>query len=213
MKIPKIILLITGWFVPLAFAAPASAGTVTITSGPNLAPPTSFTNNTFMVIVAHNPPGVTGDQIQGSGGATVIPPAGNVATVDISGTYSANAGDIASVAYSVTMDSTVAGPVAYATSADVTFLGNPLHFEDSGTITPGLHLYHGLWQAPISFPVSGSGSFMAMLTLTFPSNGTEGGTSGAIAVSVEQLHIQLATTAAAPRRFRNRSTFLLALPS
>lgn len=172
-------------------------------------PPTSFTNNTFVVQVVHDPPGVMGDQIQGSGGAMVIPPAGGVATVDISGTYSANAGDIASVAYSVTMDSSVAGTVGYATTADITFQGIPNHFADSGTISPGLHLYSGLWQAPIAFPIAGSGDFSASLTLTFPSNGPDGGASGAISVSVAQLNIQLATTpASAPplARAQNIST-------
>ena len=148
-----------------------------------------------MVQVVHNPPGVNGDQVQGSGGAAVIPPAGNVATADVSGTFTANAGDIPSVSYSVTMDSTLAGPVQYTTSADVTFLGIPQHFSGSGTILPGLHLYHGLWQAPSAFPLSGAGTWSAALTLTFPTTGTDG-SAGSISVTVDQLHIQLANTAA-----------------
>jgi hypothetical protein len=64
--------LIAGCLTLLAFAIPLVAGTVTITSGPTLTPETSFTNNTFTVTVLHNPPGVTGDVLQGSGGATVI---------------------------------------------------------------------------------------------------------------------------------------------
>src|SRR4249919_1371439 len=89
----------------LAFAIPANAGTVTITSGPTLTPETAFTNNNFTVTVVHNPPGVTGDQLQGSGGATVVPPSSNSASVSIGGDFSANVGDIASVAYAVTMES------------------------------------------------------------------------------------------------------------
>jgi hypothetical protein len=189
-------IIVAGWMALLAVATPVSGGTVTITSGPNLLPPKAFTNNTFVVQVVHNPPGVTGDQLQGSGGATVAPPASNMATADISGTFTANAGDIASVSYSVTMYSAT-GPIAYTTSADVTFLGVPQHFTDSGTILPGLHLYHGVWQAPVGFPIAGGGTFTAMLTMNFaPSNGSSDGGSPFINVSVDQLHIQLATTPA-----------------
>src|SRR5437762_700034 len=82
----------------------------------------------------HNPPGVTGDQLQASGGATVTAPAENTVSVSISGDFTANAGDIASVAYSVTMNANATAPIAYTTSASVTFLGIPQTLNGSGTI-------------------------------------------------------------------------------
>jgi hypothetical protein len=201
----------------LALTSPISAGTVTITSGPNLTPAAAFTNNTFMVTVLHNPPGVTGDIVQGSGGATVTPPASNSVTVDIAGTFTANSGDIASIAYSVTMDSTVSAPIAYTASANVTFLGIPQNFSDMGTIMPGLHHYSGTWHAPVSFPISGGGTWTAMLTLNFaPSFQADGvtGTTGTLDVRVDQVNIQLATTAATnppPSQALNVSTRLAVL--
>lgn len=181
----------------LALTSSISAGTITITSGPTYVPATAVSNNTFMVTVLHNPPGVTGDTLQATGGATVTQPASNTFTVSIEGSFTANAGDRPSVAYSVTMDANAAQPIAYSTSATVTFLGIPQTFTGMGTIMPGLHLYNSTWQSPQAFPIAGSGTWSAMLTLNFAAaSNPEGATPSSIGVTLDQMNIQLANTAA-----------------
>jgi len=137
---------------------------------------------------------VNGDLLQASGGATVTAPPSNSVSVSISGDFTANAGDIASVAYSVTMDAAVAAPISYSTSATVTFLGIPQTFTGMGTITPGLHHYNGTWQAPSAFPIAGGGTWTAMLTMNFASALSPTGAAQILGVSIDQVNMQLATT-------------------
>jgi hypothetical protein len=215
VKTSNISSFVVGLIALLLSTTPAFAGTVTITSGPNLTPPEAFTNNTFTVQVLHDPPGVSGDLLQATGGATVTQPASNTASGDISGTFTANAGDIASVAYSVTMDTSGTVPIAYTASASVTFLGVPQTFSDSGTIMPGLHHYNGTWQAPAPFPLAGAGTWSASLTLSFSSaDGAAGATPEVLVVSIDELNMQLATTPATvppPSQALNVSTRLAVL--
>ena len=95
----------------------APAGTITITSGPTFTPESAFTNNTIVV-----------DTSQGSlahveGGATVTPDASNQVMATISGTYSANAGDVFSLAYSFVVDLNSDTPVPYTASGTATVMG------------------------------------------------------------------------------------------
>ena len=152
--------LFAGFMTFLLLAFPAVAGTLTITSGPTFTPDTAFTNNTITVQVFSNPPGVTGDLAKISGGVTVTPGTAQSVSAEAAGNYSANAGDIASVAYSFTADMNVTVPVSYTMSGTATIFGSPQTFSSTGVISPGLRQYVGTAQAPISFPVPSSGLYI-----------------------------------------------------
>jgi hypothetical protein len=195
----------------LSLASPAVAGTLTVNApGPIFTPDTAFINNTIQVEVISNPPGVMGDLARISGGATVSPPGTNLARVDISGTYSANPGDTASVAYAFTADSNSVNPVQYTISGtiEVPIVGT-VPFSTSGTIVIGLHQYKGEVQVPASFPVAASGNFTGTLSLDFSGPTAPVAASGTLDLVVQQLDIQLAPTAAAlppPSKSLNIST-------
>lgn len=182
-------------FAAIFSVASASAGTLTITSGPTFTPDTAFTNNTITVAVIPNPPGVMGDLVRISGGATVVPPPTNVVTVDIAGDYSANAGDTVSVAYAFTADLNSANPVQYTISGTVVdpILGT-IPFSTSGTISNGLNQYKDTIAVPASFPFQSSGTFTGTLTLDFTAPPAA---SGTLDLAIQQIDIQLAPTAAA----------------
>lgn len=196
----------------LALVLPVSAGTITITSGPTYTPDTAITNNTFVVQVAHDPPGVSGDQLQASGGATVTAPPENTFTAEISGTFTANAGDIPSVAYSVTIDANVSAPIAYTATANLMFLGVPQVFNGMGMILPGLHQYNDVWQSPVAFPLPGNGTWSGQITMTFASAASAAeGAQRTLGVHLDAFNIQLATspvTAPPPSYALNLSTRL-----
>jgi hypothetical protein len=211
----KVYSLIAAVSALLAITTPASAGTLTVTSGPTFTPDAAFTNNTIKVETLHNPPNVTGDLVKISGDATITPPASNSATVDIAGNYSANAGEIVSAAYSFTIDLNVSRQVTYTVRGSATVLGSPRNFNKTETVLPGLHQYSGTIQAPTSFPFSTSGTFTGTLSLDFgapASNATAlSAAPGTLNVSIQQTGFQLASTAATtppPSRALNISTRL-----
>jgi hypothetical protein len=72
---------------------------------------------------------LTGESLTLKGGATIVPPAGNEASVGIFGFYSANSGDAFSIAYSFTVDSDVSLPVTYSLSGSATVGGQPVDYE------------------------------------------------------------------------------------
>ena len=201
----------------MAFATPASAGTLTITSGPTFIPDAAFTNNTIHVETFHSPPGVAGDLVKLSGDATITPPASNSASIAIAGSYSANAGELVSAAYSITIDSNVSGPVTYTVRGAATFLGNPLNFSKTDTVMPGLHQYRGAIQTPISFPFQSSGTFSGSVSVDFGAASASRATTlsdaapGTINLSIQRCDFQLAPTVAtipAPSQALNISTRL-----
>src|SRR5262245_34931310 len=143
----------------------APAGIITITSGPTFTPESAFANNTIVV-----------DTSQGSlahveGGATITPDASNQVMATISGTYSANAGDVFSLAYSFVVDLNADTPVPYTASGTATIMGLPVEFHGGGTLVPGLNRYSGEEVAPFPFFLADSGDFSATFVLDFGSAG------------------------------------------
>jgi hypothetical protein len=196
----------------LSLASPATAGTLTVTSGdvPIFTPDTAFTNNTIQVEVISNPAGVTGDVVRISGGGTVTPPLTNMAAVDIAGTYSALAGDMVSVAYAFTTDLNAVNPAQYTISGtvDVPIIGT-VPFSTSGTIANGLHQNKGEVQVPANFLIPASGNFTGTLTLDFSAPTTPLAASGTLDLAIQQIDLQLAPSAAAlppPSQSLNIST-------
>ncbi len=185
----------------LFFSTSAFAGTFTVTSGPTFTPDSAFTSNAIKVETFHNPPGVTGDLVRLSGGATVTPPASNTAMVEVAGNYSANPGDLLSVAYSFTIDSNVSRSVTYTVQGSATVLGSPANFTKTDTVLPGLHQYKGTIQFPISFPFPASGTYSAAFSLNFGSASASSAPAFSAAaetltLQIQQTDVQLAPTAA-----------------
>lgn len=191
-------------FAATAFCAgsiSAFGGTLTVTSGPILTPASAFTNNTIKVETLHNPPGVSGDVTKLSGSATIVPPSSNTAMVEVSGTYTANPGDLISAAYSFTIDSNVTRPVSYTVQGSATVLGSPANFNKTDTVLPGLHQYKGTVQLPISFPFPASGTFTSSFALNFGASSAAMATDSTVAAEtlvlrIQQADVQLAPTAA-----------------
>ncbi len=183
-----------------------SAGTVNVTAGPNFAPTGSFTENS---IVANDP---MTDQAALAAGATVTPPGSNSASIDFSGTYAADVGDLISVAYTFSVDSNVTGNTTFeisgsanpSTSTDAPGGG---HFAETGTIMPGEHLYSAALPPPGPSKTSGSGTFNLTLTFRFnaptsqpaqESPSPSSAAAGTINVTIGGVLFQVAPTAATP---------------
>jgi hypothetical protein len=189
---------------------PALAGSLTLDDmSPAYVPPESFTNNTIMVDTTVNDPSL----IHLTGGVTVTPDASNVATVSVGGTYSADQGDIFSVAYQFAADLNNDTPVNYTLSGTIVILGVPVPFETSGTIDPGLHVYSGSAQQPVAFQSATTGEFSGTLTLDFSGTNSNSSPSdaapGTLDLSVQQLDFQLSGTpvaVASPSTAQNIST-------
>jgi hypothetical protein len=184
----------------------APAGIITITSGPTFTPESAFTNNTILV-----------DTSQGSlahveGGATITPDASNQVMAAISGTYSANAGDVFSLAYSFVVDLNRDTPVPYTASGTATIMGIPVEFHGAGTLVPGLNRYAGEEVAPFAFFFADSGDFSATFVLDFGSTGASlAAAPGSLDITIEQVDVKLDPTPAtvdAPSQLLNISTRL-----
>ena len=111
----------------LAFAGTSSAGILNVDNGPTFTPDTAFTNNTIMVNTT-----VDGGLIDLQGTATVTPPDTNMVSIDLTGNYSADAGEKFSVAYSFSVDLNIPEPVDY------TIVGDRRHRRNAGAD-------HGEW--------------------------------------------------------------------
>jgi len=184
---------IAAFAVLLSFASPATAGLLVVNSGPTFTPESSFTNNTIMIDTTM----MEGGLVHIDGGATITPDATNQVSIDIGGTYTADAGDIFSAAYNFTVDLNLDTSVAYTISGMVTVQGVPVPFNVNGTLMPGLHVYQGVFQVPVSFPVALSGDFSATLTLDFGASGATATEPGTLALTIGQLDLQLAPNAVA----------------
>ena len=206
--------------IPFLFLAAAAAfclaggsvraGTLTLDAGsPSYIPPEAFTNNTIAVDTTIGDPGL----IHLSGGVTVapidLPPIS--ATVEVSGTFSADAGDKFSVAYRFAADlpgDNTTGPVDYTLSGEVNGIPIP---DLSGTIEPGLHLYEGAAESP-TLPIPVAGNFSGTLTLVFLNAGAagpSGASPGSLNLTVQQLDFQLSPNPVAvipPSEAQNIST-------
>ncbi len=192
-----------------AFASPASAAFLTLTTGPTFSPPGDFSNNTIKVDTT-----VGGSFLHIVGGATVAPgaviSADNMATITISGTYAADAGDLFSVAYSFTGDLNTTHPVPYTLTGTVTFGGVPVPVSATGMLMPGLHQYQGTAVSP-PFRGPASGNFSGTLAFDFGSSTQAplAATQGALDLNIQQVDFQVgpqAVTVQTPAQPENLST-------
>ncbi len=194
-----------GFAALLSLATPMLAGSFTVTTGPTFTPDTAFTNNTITVDTT-----IGTELIRILGAATITPDATNQASIDLSGTYSADAGDMLSIAYSFVTDLNAIAPASYTLSGSAVVLGVPLPFTVSGALDPGLHKYEGtISVAGATFPIAISGTFTAALTLNFGGSSSPAAAPGTLDLLIQQIDIQLAPTAAtleAPAQQQNIST-------
>jgi hypothetical protein len=187
----------------LSLASLAKAGVLTLDEGsPSYTPPSDFSNNTIVADTI-----VVGGLIHLEGGITVTPDVSNVATIAISGTYSAMAGEIFSIAYKFAADLNTAGPVNYTLAGTVS--GVPIPPID-GSITPGLNVYEGTAAMPFPFPGDTTGDFSGTLTLDFTSSGNQPAAApGSLDLSVQQVDFKLdplPATVTPPAQSQNIST-------
>ena len=184
----------------------APAGTITVTSGPTFTPESSFTNNTIVVDTSQ------GTVAHVSGSTTITPGATNQVTIEISGTYSANAGDLFSLAYNFVADLNTTAPVAYTANGSATIAGITVPFHGMGTIMPGLNSYSGVEVAPFAFFFADSGDFSASLVLDFGAGGAAlAAAPGTLDVTIQQIDVKLdpnPATLQAPSQLLNISTRL-----
>jgi hypothetical protein len=186
----------------LSLASPAMAGVLTLDDGsPAYIPPGDFTDNK---IVADT---MVGGLIHLEGSVTITPVESTTAMVEVTGTYSAEAGEIFSVAYKFAADLNASVAVTYTLAGTVS--GVPIPSID-GTIEPGLHVYEGTAAMPFPFPAPVAGDFSGTLTLTFPPTGQPAGPAlGSLALTVQQIDFQLDPLPAAvtpPSQPQNIST-------
>jgi len=173
------------------FSGRAIAGVLTLDPGsPTFTPPENFTNNTIMVSTIDE-----GGKVDVEGGATIAPTNGTTADIAISGTFTADAGDIPSAAYRFSADLNNATGVDFTITGTVTVLGIPSTFTATGTLSPGLHVYEGTAQAPLSFPVAVTGDFSATLSLDLSSI-TDSAVAGTVDLTIQQLDLAMEQTPA-----------------
>ncbi len=204
MKKTTISALIAAIAAILSPASPATAGMLTLDDGsPSYTPPGNFLDNTIMVDTV-----VVGGLIHLTGDVTVTPAEGNVATIAVSGTYSAEMGEKFSVAYKFAADLNTDVPVTYTLTGTVSGVPIP---EIDGTIETGLHLYEGAAEMPFPFPAPTAGDFTGTLTLDFGASGNQPlvAEPGSLNLSVQQIDFQLdalPVSVQAPAQPQNIST-------
>lgn len=175
----------------LAFASPSHGAILNLENGPNFTPEAAFTNNT---IVANTT--VSGGLIDLQGSATVTPVA-NTVSIDLSGSYGAEAGEKFSVAYSFTVDLNIPEPVGFTIAGTLDVGGTPVPVMASGTLMPGLHKYEGALQSS-PFPAPAAGNFTASFAFDFTSTGSAllEAMPGTLDLSIQQVDFKLGTVAA-----------------
>ncbi len=146
----------------LALATTAYAGTLTVTSGPTLTPSTAFQNSTLTVQTLNN-----ASLVRESGKVTVTVPDAfsGSASISFTGNYAATPGDLASVAYSFTVDSNDSRIISYDVVGTATINGATQRFNSSGLITQGVNQYTANATAAAPFPAASMGTFSGTLTL------------------------------------------------
>lgn len=178
------------------FSIPALAGILTLDpSSPVFTPPEDFTNNTIMVSTLDE-----GGLVDVEGGATIAPTTSSTAEIAISGTFSADAGDIFSAAYRFSADLNNATSIPYTITGTATILGVPQTFTTTGTLDPGLHVYEGTAEIPAAFPVPVTGDFSGTLSLDLSSitatpQAPDSAVAGTVDILIQQLDLQLEPTA------------------
>ena len=184
----------------LSLASPARAGILTLDEGsPTFSPPENFSENTITVDTI-----VVGGLIHLEGTTTLMPDNGNSATIMVSGTFSAAAGEIFSIAYKFAADLNAGSAATYTLEGSVSGIPIP---PIEGTIEPGLHVYEGEVQSP-SFPLDIGGTFEGTLTITFAPTALAP-TPNSLDLTVQQIDFQLDPLPAsvqAPAEAQNIST-------
>ena len=144
---------------------PALAGSITIDNGqPSFSPSQSFSNNSISAQV------LNGNllQIFGATNIAVPNPGSGSATIFISGSFSASAGEMVSFFYDFTINLSSSVPVTFTLQATANTQLGPVQVSDSGVVAPGSHEYTGMGQSnPAPFDVSGT--YNGSLTFDFGS--------------------------------------------
>ncbi len=168
----------------LSLASPARAGILTLDDGsPTFTPPDNFSGNTIVADTI-----VVGGLIHLEGTTTVMPENGDSATIMVSGTYSATAGEMFSVAFKFAGDLNAGAAATYTLEGSVS--GIPIT-PITGTVEPGLHLYEGEVQAP-QFPLDSAGTFEGSLTITFaPTAAPLAALPNSLDLTVQQIDFKL----------------------
>ena len=171
----------------LALASPATAGTLTITSGPTFTPDTAFTNNTIQIDTI-----VVGGLVHILGGATITPDASNQVNNRHWRRLFRRHGRYILRRLQLHGRSEYHYPGHLHTFRHGNHPGHPGRFQHHGTLTPGLHKYEGTFQAPIPFPFATSGTFSGTLQLDFTStNGPLAAAPGTLDLTIQQIDFQL----------------------
>ena len=184
------------------FVGDASAGTLTVVSGPSYNPSGAFKDSTIKA------ESLRPETVRMSGDTTVTPTPSSTPSITIFGSFVPSAGDRASGAYSFVIDSNVSFPVQYELYGAVAAPGHASYLSTKGTVLPGLNQYRGVFQAPTTFPVSASGTFSYSIrfisgagaaqpaaTSDAAAPGTPDAAPGTLAVSIQQYDLQLAPAA------------------
>jgi hypothetical protein len=192
----------------LSLASPAKAGVLTLDDGsPSYTPPANFSDNTLVADTI-----VEGGLIHLNGTTTVMPSEGDTATITVSGSYTAAAGEKFSIAYKFAADNNTGSPITYM--LDGTVSGVPIPTL-TGTIDPGLHVYSGTAEQPVPFPFPSTGNFSGVLTLTFgsasptPVAAPSAAAPGTLNLTVQQIDFKLdalPATIQQPSQSQNIST-------
>lgn len=192
----------------LSLASPARAGILTLDDGsPTYTPTANFSDNTLVADTI-----VVGGLVHLTGTTTVMPTEGNTATIMVSGSYSAEAGEKFSIAYEFAADNNTGSAITYTLDGAVSGVPIPTL---TGTIDPGLHVYSGTAAQPVPFPVPSTGNFVGDLVLTFSSGSPtpvaapSAAAPGTLNLTVQQIDFKLDTLTAgiqAPSQSQNIST-------
>ena len=147
---------------------PAQAGTLTIDSGqPSFSPSNAFSNNTISAQV------VNGNLLQIFGSTNIAITPGGSATIFISGTFSANSGDMVSFFYDFGINLVGTVPVSFTLQATANTQLGPVQVTSNGVVTQGNHQYTDMGQSPPA-PFDVSGTYNGTLTFNFGDNARPG---------------------------------------
>lgn len=171
----------------------ATAGSLTIDTGPSFVPPSSFTDNTIDAELLHNPGGLNGDVVRLYGDSMVSPSA-EAPRILVGGTFSANSNDLFSVVYDFTINLNTPAPITLTVGAQTIIAGVQHIFNTMVVITPGIGHYQGQISGPV-FALATSGTWNGHLyfNLSTPAAGdsTDNPDPGNLLVKLRAVDFQL----------------------
>jgi len=177
----------------IALAAAASAGTLTIDDGPSFLPDSAFTQNSIDAVLLHRP---VGDVVRLFGDSKVDPVV-QMPSISIDGSYSANAGDVFSVAYNFSVNLNSPDPITLTIDAQAIVSGVPQTFSTVLTLNPGPNRYRGQISGVV-FGLAASGTWNGHLIFNFGTlpNSGEGGSPdnpdpGGMILQIKRVDFQL----------------------